>query len=115
MEAVFARATYLLAVVAVIGLVTCGPALREDELQCEEAVAHLDECCPGFHPTVAQYCQFTYSTCGSDYPALRVDESECIRKTDCTHLREQTICERAAKANRSTLETDGSARPAVCP
>src|SRR5688572_22243328 len=28
-----------------------GPGFREDEVSCEEAVAHLDECCPDFDET----------------------------------------------------------------
>lgn len=95
--------------------VTCGPALREDEIHCEEATEHLKRCCPGFEPPEPDWCNYS-AGCGEWVPALTTEQSECIQARDCKTLVEQGICDRAAKAKTRNLE-DPEAGPAaeVCP
>lgn len=114
---------------------------REDVIWCEEAVARLERCCPGFDATRVE-CTFYFSRhegCGATdikhvEPAFTTEESHCIRETACARLVETGVCERAAQsgAARSTFtsvstsstssgasgtsSTSGSPpRPTVCP
>ncbi|HEY3450198.1 MAG TPA: hypothetical protein VGK67_27840 [Myxococcales bacterium] len=73
---------------------TCG--IREDELRCEEAVAHLADCCPGFDPTQID-CY--YSTgCGTIYPVIDIQESRCVSGMKCEDLVAAGVCSRAQAA-----------------
>jgi hypothetical protein len=69
---------------------TVGPGFREDEISCEEAVAHLDDCCPGFDET---RLNCTYDTdCAGAKPDLEVTESRCIREASCDEIRARNLC-----------------------
>jgi hypothetical protein len=115
---------------------------REDVIWCEEAVAHLEKCCPNFDTTRVA-CTFYYSYdegCGTSTtrrtdPAFDKEESRCIRNTTCDALVAQGVCERARDggAARSSITTTSSSssgstsssssgttetsppRPQVCP
>jgi hypothetical protein len=72
---------------------------REDEVQCEETVAHLADCCSDFDPHAID-CKYI-SGCDSDtYPVFTVAESRCIRDKSCAEVRRDGVCER-------TLERQG--------
>ena len=91
--------------------------LREDELECEQAAAVLDECCPNFSP---QGLNCSYSTgCGSTtYPTLSIGESQCIQEMSCETLVAKGVCDRAAIAEPPIIPDDGGApqpRQEVCP
>jgi hypothetical protein len=106
--------------------------LREDVLSCEEAVAHLDACCPHFDPTILR-CQYHYdyvqsedactgrvsSSTDEEHPALSLDESRCIRDRACGDLTADGVCDRAQLAqpdvNASSTTTTTAARVPVCP
>lgn len=97
-----------LALFGLVLVITLGHCygLREDELRCEEAVAHLLDCCPGFDP---QSVSCTYSTgCGTHLPELTIEESRCIDRTTCATILGSNICQRAAAKA-------GSTGPQVCP
>lgn len=97
--------------VLAIGIMTCG--IREDELRCEESVAHLVECCPGFDAKDID-CYYTESCeSGNYYPAITIAESRCILNMDCPAIVSGGICERAQKSRRPMEEGDTS--EAVCP
>ena len=105
---------------------------REDTLTCEEALAHLQECCPGFDPA-AVACRYYYSSnsgCGTttenhEEPAFDLPESRCIRNKSCADLVGGNVCPRAQKAvqyiDRKTTSfgSDPSnvhqTHPPVCP
>jgi len=70
----------------------CLQGLREDELECEEAMAHLDSCCPGFDLDQVE-CIHGFA-CDDVTPDLAVSESQCIRALDCEQIRERDLCER---------------------
>lgn len=105
---------------------------REDTLTCEEALAHLQECCPNFDP-MAVACRYYFSSdsgCGTsevnrEEPAFSLSESRCIRNKSCADLQGQNICPRAQKAvqyiDRTTTSVGDDPRnvhqthPPVCP
>ncbi len=65
--------------------------LREDDLQCEEAVTHLNDCCPNFDLSKIS-CSYK-SGCGStQYAELGIDDSVCIQNKECKELIAQGIC-----------------------
>src|SRR5258708_3572357 len=84
--------------------------VREDEFDCENAVAHLASCCPGFD---AMSVDCTYdNACGTTYPALDPTQSACIRQLSCESLRALGVCDRAAHLAGS--KTSMTSAP-VCP
>ncbi len=72
---------------------TRGFGFREDELQCEEAAAHLQDCCPGLD--VSQLDCFYHEGCAGEStgPVLSSDAARCIRKLDCEGVRRHGWCE----------------------
>lgn len=78
---------------ATVGLlVSRGAALREDELQCEEAAAHLEDCCPALD--VGQIDCVYHEGCGSpSRPVLSPEAARCIRYLECDSLRRSGWCE----------------------
>jgi hypothetical protein len=96
--------------------------IREDEFQCEQAVAHLEECCPGFEPREVS-CSFS-SGCGSTtFTAFSLEESRCIQEESCGAIRSGHVCERAAarEPSETSVEDGGAAiettpeQEPVCP
>jgi len=91
---------------------------REDVLSCEEAVAHLDECCPGFDLKRVQ-CRYYYHIdrgCGTDTvthvePDIELSDSHCIRDSNCDKLQSQGNCD---PANYSAKPDGGRARGVLC-
>ena len=79
---------------------------RQDVIWCEEAVAHLEECCGAAFDARQIACRHFYSKdtgCGSTDinrtdPAYTVDESKCIRDQSCDAIRGNKVCERAQAA-----------------
>src|ERR1043165_2344933 len=104
---------------------------REDVIQCEEAVARLITCCPGFDGSRV-LCDYYFSHgtgCGTTHtdttnPALDLSESRCVLKTSCDDLVAKNICDKAQEATTYTthiVTSDGSApvndkttHPPVC-
>lgn len=116
---------------------------REDTYQfrtsvvwCEEALARLVDCCPGFDGSRLE-CQYFYAFddkgCGSSterkiLPVFSTAESRCVRDTSCDALVENGVCARAqnARAPSSDVTIDPSSQesssskvvpptPPVCP
>jgi hypothetical protein len=76
-------------------LVCC---IRQDEFDCENAVSHLEQCCPDF-PAGTVDC--TYSGgCMPTGPVFNTAESDCIRGSSCSSLRAGGACDLAAKLAR---------------
>ncbi len=111
-----ARRSHVVAAV-VLAFLAC-TAIRDDELECEEAVGRLLECCPGFQ--VAEgYCVYVASEgCNSPppiYPALAPEESRCIRGASCDGLVTSGVCARAAAVRPgSDCSEDWCSRSPVC-
>jgi hypothetical protein len=102
-----------IAITAAVFLLFACTAIRDDELECEEAVSHLMQCC-GFTPSTT-YCTYVAPSGGCDssppiYPALDPTESECIRSESCGDLASSGVCKRAAAARPGSRDGTG-----VCP
>lgn len=74
-------------------LVGCFSSLREDDLECEEAVAHLEDCCPGFDARSVS-CSYQEG-CGDGRDQtgqLSVQQSNCIQAKSCSDLIASGTC-----------------------
>jgi hypothetical protein len=100
-------------------LLLCVPAtqcLRNDEVDCEEAVEHMVNCCPGF-PATALNCDF-YEGCGTrGFPDLTPSESACIIGSTCSDLSRNGICDRVRhrSSDAGNPETPSGLGGVVCP
>ncbi len=95
--------------------------IREDELDCENAVSHLIDCCPGFTGSNIN-CTDEGGACdrGSIPTELTTDQSSCIRGESCDDLRSSGVCARMIQVANTvswyaTPEGPSSAAPMVCP
>ena len=91
--------------------------LRQDEIDCEEAISYLDGCCPGFQGgTVA--CVHD-SGCGTvTDTALSIEESQCIVAESCDQIVSSGICARVTNLPSPSIDTnDGTevTHAPVCP
>jgi hypothetical protein len=75
----------------VCALVACG--IRQDEFDCENAAAHLQECCPGFRASMLS-CTYSSQGCSTTFPELAIADSDCIRDASCDYLRTTGVCDR---------------------
>ena len=86
------------ALLAVLGMSVRCYGIREDELWCEEAVAHVDECCPGFS-TQSVACRYHHeTTCYGElytYPDFSLDTSNVFLSKSCRQLEDEGICDHA--------------------
>ena len=78
--------------VGVLGLLGNGD-IRADELECEHAIAHLQDCCPAF--TVGERaCDYSDGCGTTTWPLLDEDQAECVQDLDCAAILERSMCER---------------------
>ena len=92
----------------------CGD-MRQDELDCEEAVSHLQDCCPGFD---SRRIECIYETgCTPQIPAISIQQSQCIRDESCSALVASGVCQRAQNAQTVTDSAQNSTpvSETVCP
>lgn len=80
----------------VVVVVSCG-SIDDEELQCEEAVARLEDCCPSFEP---RRFNCRPNGCNGTPPALTEDAAECIRERGCSELRSSGSCDRLVRISR---------------
>lgn len=105
-----------LTAVAVLVLLSCGD-MRQDELDCEEAVSHLASCCPGFDSSAIE-CFYVSGCTSNEYPAISIPQSQCIRGEDCSRLVTTGVCSRAQDAWPVQADAEPGAEAAadrVCP
>lgn len=77
------------AVVAVA--LSCGE-IREDEMLCEEAVSHLEDCCPNIDPR--RFNCVHDEGCGTQlFPVLEPQAADCVRNASCRDLQNKQICD----------------------
>ena len=91
--------------------------LREDEIDCEQAVAHLQECCPGFAQSETLQCVYS-DGCGVTEPAISIPQSQCILGESCEQITASGLCSRAAMLSSPSTSSDNAGPPtpnAVCP
>jgi hypothetical protein len=82
-------------------------ALHEDQLECEEAIAHLDECCAIQAPLV----------CGDGCSSvtLSLETSECIQDRSCEEILATNICARVVDLSKTAADGGITGQEAVCP
>ena len=82
-------------------------ALPEDQLECEQAISHLRECCDLQNADV----------CGSGCNpiTLSLEESDCIRTQSCADLEAAGVCERVQALAATWASADSGPRAEVCP
>jgi len=103
-----------LAAVAITLPLACGD-MRQDELDCEEAVSHLQECCPGFTGNNVE-CTYVSGCAGTTYPEISYDQSRCIRGESCDALVRSGVCERTRQLSPEPTGRGATTFfPQVCP
>lgn len=103
----------VMAAMLILLLSTCGAGFRTDELECDEAVAHLVQCCPNVTADTLQ-CVHVDGCETATRPELDADQSECIRSRSCAVLRQDGVCDRVARLHGVEVSTIKPAT-AVCP
>lgn len=109
----WARRSALFAL-AGLGLLShvAGNSFREDELECEQAIAHLVDCCPDF-PAGSVQCVYDEG-CGTvTETALSVAESRCIERKSCDDVRASGLCEKVKGLPSPKYQEDGGARDPI--
>ena len=86
----FLRAAVL---AGILGPLTCN-GIHDDELHCEEAIAHLQNCCPGLKQASISCRQNTSCGNASARPQIPMEQSDCILARSCEDLTRST-CARA--------------------
>jgi hypothetical protein len=99
------RILRVVVVIAGATLLMADLGLREDEIDCEKAVAWLQSCCPGFAKSETLQCEYV-SGCGVT-PAISISDSQCILGESCDELQASGICERAQHLNSPTTPIFG--------
>jgi len=83
----------VLVIGGVVALVLACGEIRDDEMQCEEAIARLDDCCPDIdtHRFVCIYSQ----GCGGSQltPDFSTNGSKCIHDKSCEELQSSGSCD----------------------
>jgi hypothetical protein len=99
----------------VVLLVLSCSGIREDEFDCEGAVAHLADCCPGFRAAFVDCSYQPSEGCSSPvFPDLSVAQSTCVRAESCASLVASGVCARASKLPLDGVTEDAGV-PVVCP
>lgn len=122
------KSPIVLVVAAAMSIAHCYP-IREDDTECQEASALLQECCPGFEATRMR-CSTSYVStgCGSDAapprtipPTMSQGEMECILENSCSSLVSKGICARVVArmvvrdgGTDASPSSDGGPREALC-
>jgi len=102
------RAFTLSLVVAL--LLACG--VRQDEFDCENAAAHLQECCAGFSATRIS-CTYSSAGCSTTYPEINIADADCIRGESCEELVATGVCGRVQNPGTNTA-IDGATSAMLC-
>ena len=96
-----------------VSSVNCG--IREDELRCEEAAAHLADCCPGFKPSILDCSYVPGDGCVQHHdPDIHVEEARCMDGLDCAAIDKNDLCNRVRQAVESA-QSQGTAVMVTCP
>lgn len=85
-------------------------AFEQDQVECEEAVAHLVECCPELRPEWF-FCERLepFSGCGdAREPDIDLEKSRVIRGRSCAELRDADWCSWARKVAAQEPSGQGS-------
>ena len=96
---------------ALIGLLgSCG--YQESEMRCDEAAAHLADCCGSANIAVECEYDFIEVTNRTYGPGLTLSESQCILAMSCASLQTTGVCRRAQSVPQQDLsESCGANSP----
>ena len=88
-----------------LGSVRCDEGFREDELECERAAIHVEECCPGVERENAFACEYQEpEACrGAVDPALTASQGRCLHGTSCSELVASGTCAQLLPASSGAL------------
>lgn len=83
-------------------------ALEENQLECEQALAHLEECCPALDAPHA---------CGDgcDSVTLTLDSSQCLKDSSCAEIQAANMCARVMEVSSLVVTSGATGEVAVCP
>ena len=83
-------------------------AIDERTLECEQAMAHLGDCCPKLHVPAA---------CGGGCSnvTLRLEESSCIQDRSCGELLDTGVCDRVEEISANEAQYTDATWVGVCP
>lgn len=82
-------------------------ALPEEQLECEQAMVHLLECC---QPESTDVCGG-----GCAAAVLTLDESACIEGMSCEEMAASNVCDRVSALANVQSNTPDPEHAAVCP
>jgi hypothetical protein len=68
-----------------------GEGIDKGELECEEAVKHLIDCCPD-DSAIRQVSCYVSRYCGSTTPELPGPQARCLRDSSCDDLYASGAC-----------------------
>jgi len=99
---------------AALSTLVAGGGLRQDEIDCEQAVAHLQDCCPDFG--TATIACVSSQGCDVSDPALSIAESQCILDRSCESLIASGLCAATHDLESRHQDDDGTlvSHPPVC-
>lgn len=95
-----------------IGMVLACGDIRQDEFICENAVSHLQECCPGFDPTRI-VCSYDTGCGVTTFPEIDATQGQCILGDSCQALVGNGVCDRVAALPDEGVDEAGTSPP-VC-
>ena len=90
----------------------------EREFECEQAVAHLQSCCPDF-PVTKVECDFNGGCEANDHPLFEVATSQCLQNRSCSEITAADGCARLAKLvtappSDDSFSTEPTDDPELC-
>jgi hypothetical protein len=83
-------------------------ALNEEQLECEQAIAHLEECCPALNAPLV---------CGDGCSSvtLTLDTSHCLQDSSCAEVQAAGMCKRVMDLSNTAADAGITGEEAVCP
>lgn len=97
----------LVATAVVLLFFSLGFDLDRGELKCEQAAAHLAECCPDFVFRRDSCIQEGGCTREEDSMLVASEESDCLRAESCDELVARGVCERLETRQAEWQRVDG--------
>jgi hypothetical protein len=82
-------------IVFLLAPLVLGMGFNERAFECENAVAHLEECCSRFD-AAPSLCPQPFGCGGEPSFELSNAESACIKGLDCSDVRSRGLCSKAA-------------------
>lgn len=82
--------------------------IADDEFLCDEATAHLEECCPELNPAPID-CDRDFKTCSGfkcnphfTSTEINANASNCLLDKECDRIRASNICARLSDPSQTS-------------